>query len=228
MEPSQPAWVRGPMIGTLPSCQSFSKNVQVFDHAAIAASAPQRRQRRPRARRRPGAQVEPVRGEQRQREAVDAERDAAGVGDLARRGRELPGLAEMVLMVVEAHAGGRLLRRAHRDQQLELERLLDLVDRHQLAGAAEERIARRLGLVGAGRAGRRSRARASSTRRGTRSPGRACRCGRTRACGTTAGGRSAATARGGSSRSRRRTRGRRRARGRAPRPADRADSRRPA
>jgi hypothetical protein len=28
--------VRGPMIGTLPSCQSFSKNVQVFDHCAMA------------------------------------------------------------------------------------------------------------------------------------------------------------------------------------------------
>ena len=31
MEPSQAAWVRGPMIGTLPSCQSPSKNVQVFE-----------------------------------------------------------------------------------------------------------------------------------------------------------------------------------------------------
>src|ERR1700749_2175690 len=29
--PSQAAWVRGPMIGTLPSCQSSSKNVRVFD-----------------------------------------------------------------------------------------------------------------------------------------------------------------------------------------------------
>src|SRR5438876_7569749 len=31
IEQSQAAWVRGPMIGTLPSCQSPSKNVQVLD-----------------------------------------------------------------------------------------------------------------------------------------------------------------------------------------------------
>src|SRR5207302_1441324 len=98
-------------------------------------------------RRRPGAQVEAMGGEQRQGEAIDAERDAARMGELARSGLQLPGLAEVVLVIVEAHAGGRLLRRADRDQQLELEGLLDLVDRHQLAGAAEERIARRLGLV---------------------------------------------------------------------------------
>ena len=41
-------------------------------------------------RRRPGAQVEAVGGEQRQRQAVDAERDAAGVGDLAGLGRAGP------------------------------------------------------------------------------------------------------------------------------------------
>ena len=34
MEPSQAACVRGPMIGTLPSCQSPSKNVQVFECTA--------------------------------------------------------------------------------------------------------------------------------------------------------------------------------------------------
>src|SRR5437660_10544782 len=31
IEQSQAAWVRGPMIGTLPSCHSPSKNVQVLD-----------------------------------------------------------------------------------------------------------------------------------------------------------------------------------------------------
>ena len=36
-------------------------------------------------------------------------------------------VAEMIVVVVEAHAGGRLLFRAHRDQQFELQRLLDLV-----------------------------------------------------------------------------------------------------
>src|SRR5262245_5147919 len=32
-EPSQAAWVRAPMSGTLPSCQSPPKNVHVFDGA---------------------------------------------------------------------------------------------------------------------------------------------------------------------------------------------------
>src|SRR5712691_8469068 len=32
-EPSHAAWVRAPMIGTLPSCQSPSKKVQVLDGA---------------------------------------------------------------------------------------------------------------------------------------------------------------------------------------------------
>jgi hypothetical protein len=31
VEPSQAAWVRGPMIGTLPSCHSPSKKVQVCE-----------------------------------------------------------------------------------------------------------------------------------------------------------------------------------------------------
>ena len=35
MEPSQLAWLRTPMIGTLPSCQSPSKNVQVFDQPLL-------------------------------------------------------------------------------------------------------------------------------------------------------------------------------------------------
>jgi hypothetical protein len=34
MEPSQTAWVRGPMIGALPACQSPSKKVQVFETSA--------------------------------------------------------------------------------------------------------------------------------------------------------------------------------------------------
>ncbi len=54
----------------------------------------------------------------------------------------------MVTVVVEAHAGGRLLRGAHRDQQLELQRLLDLGVRHDLAAAAEERVARLLDAIG--------------------------------------------------------------------------------
>ncbi len=37
-EPSQAACVRAPMIGTLPSCQSPSIKVQVFDHSAIGSA----------------------------------------------------------------------------------------------------------------------------------------------------------------------------------------------
>src|SRR5215467_4410832 len=35
-EPSQAACVRGPMMATLPACQSPSKNVHVFDHVPLA------------------------------------------------------------------------------------------------------------------------------------------------------------------------------------------------
>src|SRR5262249_30275441 len=112
-EPSQPAWVRGPKIGTLPSCQSPSKKVQVLDHVAAMGPLPQRAslqcqlQCQGLARRGgPVAQVETVRREQGEGEAVDAEGDAAGVDQLAGRGRDLPGLAEVLAVIVEAHAGG--------------------------------------------------------------------------------------------------------------------------
>src|ERR1700734_726323 len=48
----------------------------------------------------------------------------------------------MVAVIVEAHARGRLLGGAYRNEQFELQGLLDLAHRHQLAAAAEERIAR--------------------------------------------------------------------------------------
>ena len=54
----------------------------------------------------------------------------------------------MVAVIVEAHAGGRLLFRAQRDQQLEFQRLLLLADRLHLADAAEERIAGIIDLEG--------------------------------------------------------------------------------
>ena len=38
----------------------------------------------------------------------------------------------MIAVIIEAHAGGRRLGRAHRDQQLELQRLLDLRDGGEL------------------------------------------------------------------------------------------------
>src|ERR1700694_1093894 len=61
---------------------------------------------------------------------------------------DVPGRAEMVAVIVEAHAGGRLRFGAQRDQQLEFQRLLLLADRLHLADAAEERIARIVDLEG--------------------------------------------------------------------------------
>jgi len=58
MEPSQAACVRAPMIATLPSCQSPSKNVQVFDTEVFekAAITDVLRATAPRARAQPVAQ----------------------------------------------------------------------------------------------------------------------------------------------------------------------------
>jgi hypothetical protein len=44
MEASHAACVRTPMIGTLPSCQSPAKKVQVFDHPSAPAIALSSRQ----------------------------------------------------------------------------------------------------------------------------------------------------------------------------------------
>src|ERR1051326_9024457 len=74
----------------------------------------------------PASEIDAVGGEQRQRQPVEPERDAAGVGHLAGRGADVPGRAEMIAVIIEAHACGRLLGRMHRDQELEFERLLDL------------------------------------------------------------------------------------------------------
>ena len=82
--------------------------------------------------------------EQRDRQAVQAERGAGGVCNRAVIGAQSPGRAEMILMVVEAHAGRRRFLGVDRNEQLELERLLNLIDGHQLAGTPEEGIARRL------------------------------------------------------------------------------------
>src|SRR5208283_1134621 len=60
---------------------------------------------------------------------------------------EAPCLAEMVAMIIEAHASRGLLFRTHRNQQLIFECLLDLIDRQQLSGASEKRIARKIDLM---------------------------------------------------------------------------------
>src|SRR4051794_22765572 len=77
--------------------------------------------------RRPVLELETVRREQRQGQAVDAEGDAARMRNIAILDPQIPGLAEMIAVIVEAHAGGRLLLGAHRNEQLEFEGLLDLV-----------------------------------------------------------------------------------------------------
>src|SRR6202035_1754449 len=62
--------------------------------------------------------------------------------DLAGLSAQIPRRAEMVAVIIEAHARGRLLGGPDRNKQFELQGLLDLTHRHQLAAAAEERIAR--------------------------------------------------------------------------------------
>src|SRR5215471_4763273 len=76
-----------------------------------------------------------------QGKTVHTEGYARGVGDPACRGFDAPYLAEMPLVIVEAHARGRIFRRADRDQQLEFQLLLDLTNRHHLAGSPEEGVA---------------------------------------------------------------------------------------
>src|SRR5215469_18406325 len=101
------------------------------------------RQRLARARR-PSLDIESVRREEGKRQAIHAEGGAARMRHLAGLGAQAPFRAEMIAVIVETHAGGRRLTAAHRDEQLEFRRLLDLAHGQKLAGAAEERIARRL------------------------------------------------------------------------------------
>ncbi len=86
--------------------------------------------------------------EQSEREPVHAEGDASGMRHLSGLGADAPDLAEMLAMAVEAHAGGRLLGGTDRNEQLELQGLFDLVDCHDLADPAEERIARLIDVIG--------------------------------------------------------------------------------
>ena len=80
----------------------------------------------------------------------------------------IPRRAEVVAMIVEAHARGRRRVLVERNQQLELQRLLSLADRHDLSDAAEERVVGDVDLSRGGRDRRRGRARAPSSCRGTR------------------------------------------------------------
>src|SRR5271165_1855294 len=96
---------------------------------------------------RPFLDIQAVSRKKRESEAVHAKRDAAGMRDRAGFVLDTPGRPEMVEMVIEADTGGRLLGRAHRDQQFEFQRLLELTDRHYLTCPTEERIARGRDLV---------------------------------------------------------------------------------
>ena len=131
-----------------------------------------------------------VDGEQRHRQAVHAEGDAAGVRELVAASREAPDVAEVVLVVVEAHAGGRRRARVVRESAARTSapaaRWLTAIiwpTRPKNGSLATSSVAgqpERVGeLAGALHP-------LLAKRRG--SPP-ACRCGRTRACGTTAGGR---------------------------------------
>src|SRR3954447_1630040 len=95
-DPSQAACVRGPMMDTLPSCQSPSRKVQVFEKAAIRGSSERQRVAR---ERRPGVEIETVGREERQGQTVDAEGDAARMGKLSVIGPQVPDLAEVVAVI---------------------------------------------------------------------------------------------------------------------------------
>src|SRR5690348_13409518 len=79
--------------------------------------------------------VEPVMVKEGERDALQAEADAGGVRNAAVFEIEAPFRAEGILMVVEAHAGGRIGDRGDRDQQFELQVLVALIVGKHLAGA---------------------------------------------------------------------------------------------
>src|SRR6201987_3572538 len=83
-----------------------------------------------------------------EREPLHAESDAAGMCSFASGILDVPSDTEMVAMIVEAHAGGRLLFPAPRHKELEFQRLLFLAHCLHLADAAEEGIARLVDLEG--------------------------------------------------------------------------------
>src|SRR5881394_5108 len=98
--------------------------------------------------RRPLLEIETVRREQREHQPIQAERDARRVSRIAVVAAQAPRRTEVILVIVEAHARRRLLVGVHRDQQLELQRVLDLGHGHHPAEATEERVAGSIDPVG--------------------------------------------------------------------------------
>src|SRR6516162_8915625 len=92
--------------------------------------------------------LQPMGGEHRERKPIHTEGDAAGVHDRAGFVAQVPGHAEVIAVIVEAHAGGRLCGRAHRNEQLEFQRPLNLAHCHELTAAVEESVARLIHAVG--------------------------------------------------------------------------------
>ena len=95
-----------------------------------------------------GGWIDAVGTDHRQCDALHAEAHTRAVCDAAVSRRQAECLSEVIAVAVEAHAGGRLLGRAHGDQHLELQRLRHLKAPDHLALAAEERIARRVDVMG--------------------------------------------------------------------------------
>ena len=79
--------------------------------------------------------------EQRDGDAFHAETDAGRMRAVSPSAVFNPQVeTEMVLVVVEAQAGGRVFFRIDRHQQFELQAEIALARRHDAAGATEERI----------------------------------------------------------------------------------------
>src|SRR5580704_17605673 len=90
--------------GGLPAARRFKKRLTRGSRGIRARTALER-QSLP-SRRRPLLEIEAVIGEQRHGQAIDAERDAAGMRELAIVVPDAPHLADVLAVVVEAHAGG--------------------------------------------------------------------------------------------------------------------------
>src|SRR5262249_2050120 len=90
----------------------------------------------------PALELRTVSDEKGQGQPVETERHARRVDRGAASAAQVPGRTEMIQMVVEADARRRALVRIDGDLQLVLQRLLDLAHGQQLAGAAEEWVAR--------------------------------------------------------------------------------------
>src|SRR5581483_1846369 len=89
---------------------------------------------------RPPGNIQSVNAEQRDREPVHTEGHAAGVREFALLIGKAPHGPEVFAVVVEAHAGRSRRTGIVGNEQLELQRLLALAERHDLPHPTEERV----------------------------------------------------------------------------------------